>query len=251
MQRSFEELVREGEHAEIAGWNFDWLDGRAFEERPSWHYFDLVAARTQSVSTLLDIEVGAGQMIADLPSVPALTVGTEGYPPNIATAAAALRTRGAHLVCPDTERQQLPLRSNTFELVTSRHPITTWWDEIARVLRPGGTYLSQQVGPYSLRDLSDYLMGPQPGGSARDPDAAVAAAERAGLVITTLQAERPRTEFYDIGAVVYFLRLVVWIVPDFSVARYRDRLRSLHEQIVREGAFATTASRFLIEARKP
>ena len=135
--------------------------------------------------------------------------------------------------------------------MTSRHPVTTWWDEIARVLRPGGHYLSQQVGPYSLRDLSDYLMGPLPGGSARNPDGAVAAAERAGLVVTALQTERPRTEFYDIGAVVYFLRLVVWIVPDFSVARYRDRLRTLHEQIVRDGAFATTASRFLIEAMKP
>jgi SAM-dependent methyltransferase len=251
VQRSFDELVSEAEHAEIAGWNFGWLDDRAYEERPSWRYFDLVASRTRSVSTLLDIEVGGGQLIADLPSVPALTVGTEGYPPNIATAATRLRSRGAYLVCPDTKGERLPLRSNTFELVTSRHPVTTWWDEIARVMRPGGHYLSQQVGPYSLQDLSDYLMGPLPGGSARNPEAAVAAAERAGLVVTALQAERPRTEFYDIGAVVYFLRLVVWIVPDFSVARYRDRLRTLHEQIVRDGAFATTASRFLIEALKP
>ena len=33
----------------------------------------------------------------------------------------------------------------------------------------------------------------------------------AGLVVTDLRHERPRTEFYDVGAVVYFLRLVVWI----------------------------------------
>jgi len=49
---------------------------------------------------------------------------------------------------------------------------------------------------------------------------------------------------------VYFLRLVVWIVPDFSVERYRDRLRALHDQIVHDGAFTTTASRFLIECVK-
>jgi hypothetical protein len=145
----------------------------------------------------------------------------------------------------------LPLRDDAFELVTSRHPVATWWDEIARVLRPGGTYLSQQVGPDSLRELAEYLMGPLPAGSARDPDAAVTAAEHAGLVVTDLRVERPRTEFYDIGSVVYFLRLVVWIVPDFSVPRYRDRLRALHEHIVRDGCFATTASRFLIEASKP
>ena len=251
MSHSFEELVREAEHAEIAGWDFAWLDGRAYEERPTWRYFDLVASRARSATTLLDLEVGGGHMIASLPEVPPLTVGTESYPPNIAVAAERLRSRGASLVCPDTKGERLPLRSGTFELVTSRHPITTWWDEIARVLRPGGHYLSQQVGPYSVRDLTDYLMGPTPGGSARDPGAAAAAAERGGLVVTTLRQERPRTEFYDIGAVVYFLRVVVWIVPDFSVARYRDRLRALHEQIVRDGAFATTASRFLIEARKP
>ena len=50
---------------------------------------------------------------------------------------------------------------------------------------------------------------------------------------------------------VYFLRLVVWIVPGFSVAKFRERLRALHEQIQREGAFVGFASRFLIEASKP
>jgi SAM-dependent methyltransferase len=248
--RSFDELVSEAERAEVR-WDFGWLKGRAYEERPRWRYFDLVASRTRSVSTLLDMEVGTGQMIADLPKVPSLTVGTEGYRPNLAIAAARLQSRGAHLVCPDVSGARLPLRSDAFELVTSRHPVTTWWDEIARVLRPGGHYLSQQVGPHSLQTLSEYLTGPRPGWSARSPDAAVAAAERAGLVVTELQTERPRTEFYDIGAVVYFLRVVVWIVPDFSVTRYRDRLRSLHDEIVRDGVFATTASRFLIEAVKP
>jgi SAM-dependent methyltransferase len=209
------------------------------------------SGQVRSVSTCLDLEVGGGQMIAALPDVAPLTIGTEGYQPNIAIAAARLRSRGAHLVCPDMGGGWLPLRSNVFDLVTSRHPVTTWWDEIARVLRPGGHYLSQQVGPYSLRDLSEYLIGPLPPASAREPEAAVTAAERAGLVVTTLRAERPRTEFYDIGAVVYFLRLVVWIVPDFSVARYRTQLRALHEQIVRDGILATTASRFLIEAVKP
>jgi hypothetical protein len=249
--KSFDELVREAERADVTGWDFSWLQGRAYEERPSWHYFDLVAAQTRSVSTLLDLEVGGAHMIAALPDVPPFTVGTESYPPNIPTAAARLRARGAHLVVPDDRARLLPFRGNTFELVTSRHPVTTWWEEIARVLQPGGSYLSQQVGPYSMRDLSEYLMGPQPGGSARDAAVAAAAAARAGLVVETIVSERPRTEFYDIGAVVYFLRLVVWIVPDFSVARYHDQLRSLHEQIMRDGVFATTASRFLIHTIKP
>ncbi len=64
-------------------------------------------------------------------------------------------------------------------------------------------------------------------------------------------AQSLRTEFFDIGAVVYFLRKVIWMVPGFTVDQYRDRLRELDELIRREGAFVAHTTRFLIEARKP
>jgi hypothetical protein len=53
-----------------------------------------------------------------------------------------------------------------------------------------------------------------------------------------------------VGAVVYFLRLVVWTVPGFTVEKYRSRLESLHDQIERDGPFVAHAGRFLIEAVK-
>ncbi len=249
--RSFEELVDEAQHAPITGWDFGWLERRAIEERPTWRYFDRVAERAGAVSSLLDLQTGAGGMIVDLPTLPKLTVATEGYPPNVEVAASRLRTRGAHLIWTQEDRAALPLAANTFELVTSRHPVDTWWDEIARVLRPGGTYLAQHVGPHSLRELSELLMGPLPSSSKREPEAARRAAQRAGLIITELRQERPRTVFNDIGAVVYFLRLVVWIVPGFTVERYRQQLQALHDRIERDGAFVTNASRVLVVATKP
>ncbi|SCE45907.1 hypothetical protein GA0115252_15097 [Streptomyces sp. DfronAA-171] len=66
-----------------------------------------------------------------------------------------------------------------------------------------------------------------------------------------LRAVRLRMEFHDIGAVVHYLRKVVWMVPGFTVERYEDRLRELHELIEAEGGFLAHSSRFLIEARKP
>ena len=50
---------------------------------------------------------------------------------------------------------------------------------------------------------------------------------------------------------VYFLRKVVWIVPGFTVAAHRPRLRELHELIEKTGPFVAHASRILVEARKP
>jgi hypothetical protein len=102
-----------------------------------------------------------------------------------------------------------------------------------------------------VRELSEFMMGPLPPGSQRDPDRARRRAEAAGLTVSDLRYERLRTTFDDIGAVVYFLRLVIWIVPGFTVEGYLERLRALHEQIQAQGPFVAYASRFLIEARKP
>ena len=93
-------------------------------------------------------------------------------------------------------------------------------------------------------------MGPLPKTSERDPAIERRGADDAGLVVQTLDVEHPRTAFFDVGAVVYFLRVVPWIVPDFEVAKYRRRLLALHEVIERDGGFETTASRMLIEAVK-
>ena len=53
-----------------------------------------------------------------------------------------------------------------------------------------------------------------------------------------MRVERLRQEYFDIGAVMYFLRKVIWTVPDFTVDRYRDRLRELHERIEADGPFS-------------
>lgn len=247
----FESVVEAAEQAPIEGWDFGWLDGRAVEERPTWRYFDRVAERAADVSTLLEVQAGVGSMIGRLQWLPRLAVATEGFPPSVAVAAPRLRSRRVHLVVTSQTRHALPFAAGSFELVISRHPIEVWWREIARVLRPGGTYFAQHVGPHSLRSLSEFLMGPLPDASNRDTEVERRAAEAAGLVVHSMRLEHPRTAFFDIGAVVYFLRLVPWIVPDFGVPKYRDTLRELHKTIERHGVFETSASRTLVEARKP
>jgi hypothetical protein len=129
--------------------------------------------------------------------------------------------------------------------------VVTGWAEVARVLRPGGSCLSQQIGAGSNRELIDFMMGPQQAGDARSTRRAVAEAEAAGLVVTDLREQALRVEFYDVAAVIYFLRKVIWTVPGFTVAGYREALIRLHERIEEHGPFVSHSQRFLIEARKP
>ncbi|KAK9762748.1 hypothetical protein K7432_011215 [Basidiobolus ranarum] len=250
-QKSFEELVAEAESVSVAGWDFSWLDGRATEERPSWGYARSMGERMATATAALDIQTGGGEVLASVPKLPKLIVATESWPPNIAKATELLHPLGV-VVVQDEDNPPLPFADNAFDLVVSRHPVTTWWKEIARVLRPGGTYYSQHVGPASVFELVEYFLGPQPVARlGRRPEVAREEAEAAGLEVIDLRLETLRTEFYDIGAVIYFLRKVIWMVPGFTVDQYRDRLRELHEQIQAEGPFVAHTTRFLIEARKP
>ncbi len=66
-----------------------------------------------------------------------------------------------------------------------------------------------------------------------------------------LRQESLRKVFLDVGAVTYFLRKVIWIVPGFTTALYRTQLAQLHDQIQVRGPVVAHAKRFLIEARKP
>jgi SAM-dependent methyltransferase len=249
---SFDDLVAEANAVSVAGWDFSWLDGRATEERPSWGYRRMLGPRLASAGAALDIQTGGGEVLAGVATLPPLMAATESWPPNVAKATKLLHPRGAVVVV-DRDEPPLPFGDEAFDLVISRHPVTTWWDEIARVLRPGGTYFSQQVGPRSVAELVEWFLGPRPAEvtGPRNPSDARAAAQVAGLDVVDLRLESLRTEFFDVGAVVYFLRKVIWMVPDFSVERYHDRLLALHEKIARDGPFLAHTTRFLIEARKP
>jgi SAM-dependent methyltransferase len=247
---TFEQLIAEGASVPTEGWDFSWFEGRAVEERPRWGYSRLLAERMAEAAAGLDIQTGGGEVLAKITRPPPVLVATESWPPNVNVARRNLRPLGAAVVEADDEAD-LPFRGGSFDLVVSRHPTVAIWPEIACVLRPGGTYLSQQVGAGSNRELTDFMMGPQPVDPGRSPQVAVAEAQEAGLTVADLREQALRVEFYDVGAVVHFLRKVPWTVPGFTVDGYAGRLAGMHERIRSQGPFVSHAQRFLIEARKP
>ncbi|TKR23912.1 class I SAM-dependent methyltransferase [Cellulomonas hominis] len=245
--RPFEDLAAEAVAADVTGWGFGWLDGRASEERPPWGYARLLADRLAHVDAALDVDTGGGEVVAEAPVLPPRMVVTEGWPPNARRARSLLGPRGVEVVQPG-DGVRLPDAS--FDLVTSRHPVRPDWAEIHRVLRPGGTYLGQHVGPRSAFELIERFVGPVPGPVARDPDDEAADAERAGLTVVDLRRATCRMEFHDVGAIIWVLRKCVWWVPDFSVDRYAPTLRALDAELRAGRPVVAHSTRHLIEARR-
>jgi SAM-dependent methyltransferase len=245
----FDALVNEALAQSFRGWDFSWLRGRWMEDEPPWDYRTLVIERIRAAEAMLDMGTGGGEFLASLPARPPLTVATEAYPSNLPVARERLGPLGIQAV-EVTDEHALALPDAAFDLVVNRHE---YYDvaELRRVLRPGGRFLTQQVGMSELSELNDFLGAPP---YSADPwwglDDEVRRLKGNGFEVTRVEQAHPASVFHDVGAIVYVLKVIEWQVPDFSVERYRGRLLALHDHIRTLGPFHAHADRCLIEARR-
>ena len=157
-QTRFEQLIQEALAHSFSGWNFSWLDGRWHEVAPSWNYRQMVEDKTKNAASLLDMGTGGGEFLSSLPNLPPMTYATEGYAPNIPVAKERLEPLGIK-VAQVVDDNALPLPSTAFDLVVNRHESYAL-PEVLRILRPGGLFLTQQVGPRDCIELNQYLEAP-------------------------------------------------------------------------------------------
>ena len=235
----------------IRGWDFSHIDDRYEEEQSlPWDYAAIIREALRDDMKLLDYDTGGGEFLLSLHHPYENTCATEGYPPNVQLCRERLLPLGIDLrECSDASH--VPFPDGSFDLVINRHGD---FDphEIRRLLRPGGLFITQQVGSENDRDLAETVL---PGTEPPFPHANLAeqreAFENEGFgVIQADEAFRPIV-FYDIGAFVWFARIIEWEFPGFSVDRCFDRLLQMQECIERTGRLAGTTHRYLLVVKKP
>ncbi len=251
--RGFDELVAEAERASFSGWDFSWLKGRYVEGDVSWNYRERVLEKMRSAKCFLDMGTGGGEFLSTLQPFPEASFATEGYQPNVSIAKRRLEPLGVKVVPVDSTK--LPFEDESLDLIINRHEEYAP-SEICRCLCQGGHFLTQQVGArndielYLLLDLKS--LGKEAFSVRPEWNLNYAAneLEEAGFRITDQQEEFPLCRFYDVGALVYFLKAIPWDIPDFKASRYLQHLRKIHQFIQSNGNLQVTGHRFFIEARK-
>jgi len=210
----FIEQLREEERAPFTGWDFSRIAGRMRSAPLPWSFESLARDALRTSSRAIDLGTGGGERLATvLGDAHGRVWATEGHAPNVRVARDRLAPRGVPIIA--SNATNLPFRNASFDIVMSRRTGFKA-SEAARVLMPAGRLLTEQIatniGP-ALREAFGQPTSPEPDLAAR----LVASCKDAGLRIEHFEIAEGPVSFSDVGALVYYLRVVPWIVSGFSV----------------------------------
>lgn len=248
---------RAEETGQPEGWDFSALVGRLTESDLPWDFATACRTVLQGSTAALDMGPGGGEHLLTLRgALPPDTTATEGWGPNLPVARSALEPAGIAVVAfgqPDDDPAPapMPFPDDRFDVVLNRHeayhPL-----EVARVLRPGGRFVTQQVGGDDLTEVRQALDHPPTAPHVRH-DVLRDGLASAGLEVVDGAESVDHYVFADVAALVAYLQLVPWEAPeDFTVDRYADALLGLHASGPATGApLRVTRTRFWLLARKP
>lgn len=255
--------------APIEGWDFSWLQARAHETRPPWRFVDLVRTLIATSELTLDIDTGGGEFIGRVAGrvAPArgTVVATEGYPPNVPVAARRLAAVGIALVqaasapdnvdqvetSPVSDGSALPFRDGVFDAVIDRHS-SYWPEELHRVLRRGGRFLTQQRSEAGGEGSTWGALFGRPTDPHQPFELSFATRqlEEAGFDIERAEEAETPMVFRDLAGVVYYLRLVPWAVEAFDPDADGQALAQVQRRIEEHGELRVCGSHMLIDCVK-
>lgn len=249
-QKSFDELIQDGLSIPFSGWDFSSFGDRWKVTEPSWDYPALARNRMHGISTMIDLDTGGGELFSSFAPFPPHTWATESYPANIPVARSRLEPLGVQVISEYTDAA-IPLPDGSLDLVLDRHGSYAE-RELMRLLKPGGIFLTEQVGGQNDIRLNELLQDTVEFEYYYwTKDLITQQLKAASFELLSVQEEVPLAEFADIGMVVFYLRIIPWQVAGFTVEKYLDKLLSIHQHILTHGPLHVHDHRILIEAKKP
>lgn len=233
-------------------------DAITVEAQP-WDYLAearaLVAASKHGV---LDIGTGDGEDFAEMGPLPDGSAATSNGPAFLA-ARRKLEPMKVNVQKVDevwADELLLPFFGGHFATVISRCGLVSA-QEVARMLQPGGTFLTEQFDTrdgYAINEALGVPLGWDPDGMTVDVLADGLKAE--GLEVITAEHHAGVRRFTSFAAVLWYLKAVPWQVPDLAqlapgaIAVHEAGLRALHMQFAAGAELVDEAPRIFVRARK-
>lgn len=244
-------LRKEEENAKMTGWDFSYIEGRYYSSDSDlpWDYASLVKKYVRSDDHILDMDTGGGEMVLSLGHDNSLISVTEGWKPNVEYCMEKLTPLGIK-VYEVTDYSSMPFEDGSFHAVLNRHGSFDA-EEVYRILKKGGYFITQQVGDDNDMELVKLLL---PSNEKPYPGMNLAVQKKifedAGFETVEEGEVFAPIEFYDTGALVWFAKIIGWEFAGFSVDGCLDELMKAEEMIKRDGKVSGNIHRYMMVMKK-
>ena len=241
-------LWKKEENAGFSGWDFSRLDGRWDEENLPWDYKNIINKYLKPKDALLDMGTGGGEFLLTLNHPFNKTSVTEMWQANFELCMQKLSPLGVNVkkVVNDND---LPFNDNSFDLIINRHESFSI-KEVKRILNPGGIFITQQVGTENNKILSEKLIKDfKPQYRENNLKNKVQEFQDNLFKIEYKKEFFPYLRFYDVGAIVYFAKIIEWEFPGFTVDKSLNQLYKLHQKLQKEPYIESLEHRFILVAK--
>jgi SAM-dependent methyltransferase len=244
---------------EREGWDFSKLK-REKEPLP-WDYEDILKKYLKKSDRVLDIGTGGGELCITLAPFFNEGVGIDHSKERLGTARKKLppnlKKKVSYLFM---DAQRLDFKNETIDVVINRHaPIFA--DEIARVLKPGGYFISQQVGGENSENIfktfgwppsGEYWKGfwAKKGFKPRNIENADKDFRKLGFQILSRQSAKTRYWFKDIPSLIFWLKSVP-LPEKFDLKKHWKIVNKFIQMYSTSKGIETNEHRELLVVRKP
>ena len=240
---------KEEQIAHIHGWDFSHIEGRYEQENLPWDYKKIIEKYLKKDMKILDYDTGGGEFLLSLNHPYEKTSATEGYEPNVELCKKTLLPLGIDFRKCDNV-SNIPFSDESFDLIINRHGDIDA-KEFYRLLKKGGIFITQQVGEDNDRELVKMVLPeaekPFPNMNLKYQKEEF---EKSGFKILEEGETYKPIKFFDIGAFVWFARIIEWEFPGFSVDKCFERLAEMQSTIEEKGSVNGTIHRYIIVAEK-
>jgi SAM-dependent methyltransferase len=235
------------------GWDFSRV--RSDRDPAPWEYEEVVRRYLKPTDHVLDVGTGGGEVLVSLADAFGTGIGVDPDPAMLAAAQEntppALAGRISFM---EGGADTLPVPNASCDVVLNRHAVVGV-AEVARVVRPGGYFLTQQVGGQNTFNIATLFgIGPGMGGEQRaleqEVPALAEAFQQRGFALVAYATYNVPYYFRDVASLLFWMRAVE-IPPDFDVERHWRDVNYLIAEYTTPRGIETNEHRELLIVRAP
>lgn len=243
--------AQEEQSAEMHGWDFSHIRGRVVEAPLPWDYKQKVLDFLKPQSVILDMGTGGGEFLLSLRHPFLQTSVTESWQPNFELCEKKLAPLGI-TVRKTEEDKPLPFADNSFDLVLNRHDSYDV-NEVRRVLKPGGYFITQQVGGSNNLRLRALLGNNKTAMPSFNLENELLRFKTAGFTVNFCDQAYVTDHYLDVGALVWYAKVLPWEFGNFTVENCLPQLDALDALCEKQGYIPSVQHRFMliVRNRKP